>query len=212
MKGASYEEWRKRWPALIVQRRTEDAMVLLQSYYATTASGLPAYSGSQFEAVAVLNPDPYSIGPADFTAVSMLSVDVSAQAAIRLMGRDADEISQLLRRIPTDRDIVEVDSDELATGSAASELWQVLRRGRDGLGRTTTSKLIAAKRPRLLPIWDSFVEEATGLDTSDYWRKFQQVLAADNHAIWNWLTEVRSASPTAPTTIPPFASSMYCCG
>lgn len=202
MLDASYEEWRDRWPALVVQRRTENAKSLLQAYYATTASGLPAYSGSQFETVAALNADPYSIGPADFTAVSMLSVDVPAQAAIRLLGRDADEIVQVLRRIPTNRDILKVDPYELSTGSAASELWRVLRRGRDGLGRTTTSKLIAAKRPSLIPIWDTFVEKATGLDTSDYWRQFQQVLAADDHAIWNWLTKVRDASPAVPTTIP----------
>ncbi|MDR3658450.1 MAG: DUF6308 family protein [Mycobacterium sp.] len=196
-----YEEWRQRWPALIVERCTEEAVPLLQSYYSTSDSGLPAYSGSQFEAMAALNSDPYSIGPADFTAVSMLSVDVPAQSAIRLLGRDADAITELLKQIPIDRDIIDVDSDDLTTESASSKLWQVLRRGRDGLGPTTTSKLIAAKRPRLIPIWDSFVEEATGLDTSDNWCQFQQVLTADGHAIWNWLTEVRDASPAVPATI-----------
>jgi hypothetical protein len=40
------------------------------------------------------------------------------------------------------------------------------------LGPTTTSKLLTAKRPRLLPIWDSFVEQATGMGTIDYWSKF----------------------------------------
>jgi Family of unknown function (DUF6308) len=202
MPTAEYEEWRQRWPALVVQRRDDEAAALLQSYYATIDSGLPAYSGSQFEAIAALNGDPYSIGPADFTAVSMLSVDVPAQAAIRLLGRDADEITATLKLIPVDCDIIDVDADDLATGSAASKLWQLLRRGRDGLGPTTTSKLIAAKRPRLIPIWDSFVHQATGLDTGDYWRQFQQVLIADDHAIWNWLTELRENAVNVPAGIP----------
>ncbi|MGE2738040.1 DUF6308 family protein [Mycolicibacterium vaccae] len=175
---------------------------MLRRYYAIDAAGRPAYSGSQFEAVAALNPDPYSTGPADFVAVSMLSVDVPAQAAIRILDRDAEEITELLHQIPPDVDIIEVDPGELATGAPASSLWSVLRRGKDGIGRTTTSKLIAAKRPRLIPIWDSFVEQATGLDTIDYWRKFQAVLTADDRSIWTWLTEIRSEVPNLPAAVP----------
>lgn len=202
MPAASYAEWRQRWPALIVERRTEEAAELLQRYYATTRLGLPAYSGSQFEVIAALNPDPYSIGPADFIAAAMLSVDIPAQAAIRLLVRDAAEITDLLKQIPADRDIIDIDPDELITGSAASKLWSVLRRGNDGMGRTRTSKLIAAKRPRLVPIWDSFVEKATGLDTADYWRQFQLVLTADDHAVWTWLTDVRDLATNAPARVP----------
>lgn len=194
-------EWHQRWPTVVVNRRTEEAAQLLQRYYATSEAGVPAYSGSQFEAIAAMNTDPYSIGPADFIAASMLSVDIPAQAVIRLLGPDTGEITELLQQIPIDRDIIDVDSEELATGSAASKLWGVLRRGGDGMGRTRTSKLIAAKRPRLIPIWDSFVERATGLDTSDYWRGFQRVLTAEDHAVWTWLTDVRNHAPDVPTGI-----------
>jgi hypothetical protein len=78
----------------------------------------------------------------------------------------------------------------------------VLRRGRDGLGPTTTSKLLAAKRARLLPIWDSFVEHATGLDTIGYWWRFQYVLADDQRFLWDWLRELRSLAPNMPESIP----------
>ena len=201
MPASSRTEWRQHWPSLIVERRTGEAAELLQRYYGTTSKGAPAYSGSQFEAIAALNQDPYSIGPADFIAAAMLSVDIPAQAAIRLLVRDAAEITELLKQIPADRDIIDVDPDELMTGSASSKLWRVLRRGTDGMGRTRTSKLIAAKRPRLIPIWDSFVEKATGLDTSDYWRQFQSVLIADDHAVWTWLTDVREFAPNVPNDV-----------
>jgi hypothetical protein len=72
----------------------------------------------------------------------------------------------------------------------------------DGLGPTTTSKLLAAKRPRLLPIWDSFVEQATGLDTIGYWWKFQYVLADDQRLVSDWLYELRSLAPNMPDSIP----------
>lgn len=201
MPTSSYAEWRQRWPALIVEQRSEEATELLKRYYATTSKGAPAYSGSQFEVIAGLSPDPYSIGPADFIAAAMLSVDIPAQAAIRLLVRDAAEITDLLKQIPADRDIIDVDRDELISGSAASKLWRVLRRGNDGMGRTRTSKLIAAKRPRLIPIWDSFVEKATGLDTADYWREFRSVLIADDRAVWKWLTDVRELAPNVPTGV-----------
>ncbi|MFC7674131.1 DUF6308 family protein [Mycolicibacterium sp. GCM10028919] len=196
-----YTQWRHRWPEAVVQRRTDEAVELLTRYYAVTAAGRPAYSGSRFEAMAALNSDPYSIGPADFTAASMLSVDIPAQAAIRLLSRDASDITALLHRIPVDVDIINIDLDDFVTGGPASLLWQLLRRGNDGMGRTRTSKLIAAKRPRLLPIWDSFVEQATGLDTVNYWRQFQAVLAADDHAIWTWLTQIRSDVPNVPAAV-----------
>jgi hypothetical protein len=201
MTPTNYVEWRQRWPELIVRKETAPAVALLQRYYRANSFGAPDYSGAQFETVAALNPDPHSIGPAEFTAVSMLSVDVPAQAAIRILGRDAQEITDLLQQIPADTDIVDVDPADLAPGSAASGLWDVLRRGGDGLGRTKTSKLIAAKRPRLIPIWDSFVHQATGLDTTDYWRQFQRVLTVDDRAVWNWLTDLRSHAPNMPTNV-----------
>lgn len=201
MTAATYVDWRQRWPAVITQKRTADAAEMLRRYYYVNSRGIPAYSGSQFEAIAAHCSDAYTISAADIVAVSMLSVDVPAQAAIRLLGRDAAEITALLREIPVDSDIVDVEAEELASGSAASRLWDVLRSGRDGLGPTTTSKLIAAKRPRVIPIWDSFVQEATGLDTIDYWRRFQRVLTVDDHAVWNWLTELRREVPSSVSAL-----------
>lgn len=131
----------------------------------------------------------------------MLSVNMPAEAAIRLLGRDATIVSRLLSEIPVDVDIVDVDPSLLDGDSLAGQLWDVLRRGRDGLGPTTTSKLLAAKRPRLLPIWDTFVEKATGLHTVGYWWKFQYVLADDQRFVWDWLQELRALTPAMPETI-----------
>ncbi|SHP27876.1 Uncharacterised protein [Mycobacteroides abscessus subsp. abscessus] len=200
MGSTHYEEWRLRWPKVIVEQRTADAVALLAEYYATDDAGVPEYSGSQFEAIAALNTDPYSIGLADFTAVSMLSVAIPGPAALRILGPDANTITELLRRIPTDCDIIDADPAELTHGAAASRLWEVLRRGHR-MGKTKTSKLIAAKRPRLIPIWDSFVQEATGLDTSDNWRKFRQVLVADDHAVWSWLTDLAQSVPAGVSNL-----------
>lgn len=199
---SSYAEWRSSWPDLIVHTQTEIAVDYLQQYYSVGNDDQPRYTGSRFEAMAALNTEPNMLGPADFLAVSMLSVNVPAEAAIRLLSRDTAIVRRLLSEIPADVDIVDVDPELLGGDSAAGQLWDVLRQSRDGLGPTTTSKLLAAKRPRLLPIWDSFVEQATGLNTVGYWWKFQYVLADDQRRVWDWLEELRSLASNLPETIP----------
>lgn len=202
--SGEYTEWRSRWPRVVTKRDTATAQGLLERYFAIREDGTPCYTGSQFEALARLNPDPNELGPADLVAVSTLSVQIPGRAAIRLLDLShAAHIHRLLSDIPTDVDIVDIEPEALTGDSAASQLWKLLRAGRDGIGRTKTSKLLAAKRPRLLPIWDSFVEEATGLDTSDCWRKFQTVLRADDKAIWHWLTTLKREVSVLPAEVTP---------
>ena len=196
-----YSGWRRSWPDVVVNCDTDGALKSLNDYYAVDDEGLPRYTGARFEAMAAMNTDPDTLGPEDFLAVSMLSVTVPAKAAIRLLDRDAEAIRRLLCQIPDDLDIVDADPRMLESESPAGQLWQVLRRGRDGLGRTTTSKLLAAKRPRLLSIWDSFVQQATGLDTIDYWSKFRFVLDEDERRVWNWLSQLRSVATNVPKTV-----------
>jgi hypothetical protein len=144
MSANSYPEWRQSWPGMIAQTQTDAAVDCLQRYYALDGRGRPRFTGSRFEEMAALNADPNTLGPADFLAVSMLSVNVPAEAAIRLLGRDAALISELLGQLPSDVDIVDVDPQILGGDSPAGRLWDALRQARDGLGPTTTSKLLAA--------------------------------------------------------------------
>ncbi len=200
--SVDYQAWRHTWPTAVTLRDSKIALDLLTRYYSNRADGSPLYTGSRFEEIARLNPDPNVIGPADFVAVSLLSVKVPKKAAIRLLDANVSkEISLLLRQIPLDLDIVDASEDMLTGDCPANKLWRTLRGARDGIGRTTASKLIAAKRPRLIPIWDTFIGEATGLDTADNWRKFQTVLLADDRKLWNWLDHLRAQVPNLPNQV-----------
>lgn len=134
-----------------------------------------AYTGSHFERL--VSADPYSIDARDLLAVSMLGVQVPASAAIRILGPEAPTISRLLRSIPPDVSIDEPGADLLlAEGGPAWRIWDVLR-ALHGLGRTITSKLLAAKRPALIPIHDTHVARALDLEKInawEYWRVFMQ--------------------------------------
>jgi hypothetical protein len=117
------------------------------------------------------------------------------------LGRDSALVSELLREIPVDVDIVEVDQEMLCGESPANRLWDVLRQERDGVGPTRASKLLAAKRPRLLPIWDTFVEQATGMGTLGSWWKVQYVLNDDQRLVWDWLRELRPLASNVPDSV-----------
>lgn len=144
----------------------------LVDYYSLSAAG-PHFSGSRFES---FGENPWNrIVADDLVAVSLLGVDIPAHAALRFLERDAGTISWWLSQVPVDVDLHRSAETDIERGSPGWELWDVLRRGlvdrnRDGLGQVRTSKLLARKRPRLLPVWDRYVKSELGVrGTTDHW-------------------------------------------
>nr|WP_221936634.1 DUF6308 family protein [Skermania sp. ID1734] len=183
---------------MIANRRTDEACSLFESYFSKDSQGAPLFTGSVFERLEDDRKCPNEFTTSDFVAVSMLSVNVPAQAAIRLLGRDRDECSQLFAEIPMGVELADADDALIGPDSAAAQLWKLLRfRGRSarkgaGLGQTTTSKLLARKRPHLLPVWDSVVIGVTGQPHKGSWHWLRDQLRADDRALAHW---VRNAAP-----------------
>ncbi|WP_129336311.1 DUF6308 family protein [Cellulomonas endophytica] len=112
----------------------------------------------------------------DLVAVSMLSVEVSARAAIALLEARQDAFASLLAQIPWDVDLVVAPDALIEDPSPAARLWRTLR-AEHGLGPVTTSKLLARKRPRLIPVWDSVVGSVLGMsDSKGHWRGVRDLL------------------------------------
>ncbi|GAA2173545.1 hypothetical protein GCM10009784_08280 [Arthrobacter parietis] len=121
----------------------------------------------------------------DFVAVSMLSVFVPAEAAAGLQDK-ANEIRGLLAALPGGLDFTDLNRSgfdrHLGPDSAAQKLWDVLRSHGDswGIGPTTASKLMARKRPALIPIYDSEVGPQMGLQNSALqWEKWFRTFQDD---------------------------------
>ena len=161
------------------------AIRALRSYYATGHH----YTGSAFDSIiARTRRDRFSSD--DVLAVSMLSVTVPPRAALHLL--DNADVENLLAEIPTDASIWK--QPELLDRS--SPAWQLSALVSDlrGVGETITSKLLAAKRPELVPVFDRHVSAALGLPRSR-WGFWQQVAGADaDHAL---LKSIRSARDEA---------------
>jgi hypothetical protein len=174
----------------------DDAGAAVKAYFSTTGDG---YTGSQFELVADTE-QPDEITARDMVAVTMLSVSVPARPARWLLSDEGRaEVGALLTRVPNDVDIWAPEAEALlAQDRPLWHLWDLLgsvswpeRRSGNGLGRTTRSKLLAAKRPRLVPVYDGVVAKV--LQTDHIWRDFREMLLDEELR-----KRIEAVTPAAP--------------
>ena len=90
----------------------------------------------------------------DLLAVTLLDVRWTPPAVRRLLCDQADEVSKLLVDVDNKTEIWAPDSGNQL--DAAEPLWELLYRLPE-VRDTRASKLLARKRPRLIPITDSII-------------------------------------------------------
>ena len=115
--------------------------------------------------------DPYRFTLTDVAALAVLDVNIPSWSIEALL-TDV-EFGRLLRELPLNLGLAQSDSKDV---EPAEEMWQRLR-SLKGIGRTKTSKLLARKRPHLIPVYDRVVDRALGLRSSpDGWSYFRTQL------------------------------------
>ena len=115
----------------------------------------------------------------DLAAIGALSVDLPAQTARELIEDHDGVLRQLLMECELwtttyGADISHPDLSDawLNKESCFRRLWdELVKRERIGLGTVKASKLMAAKYPGLVPIFDSQVSWLLGLTMNDPWWK-----------------------------------------
>lgn len=168
----------------------EEAVRFINRYFELQPNGRPLFTGSRFETFAGGGlSDANRITASDLIAVSMLGVDVPAQASIGIMGDLSEKIERLLYRLPVDAKFEDMQKSEfdklLGSGSPGDELWYLLRQDGDrwDVGQTTASKILARKRPNLIPIYDSVIAGETGMRDSRYqWERWFDAFHGDDDA------------------------------
>lgn len=117
---------------------------------------------------------PNSITEADLLAVSLLDVPFPPTAVRRLLGDDTliTAMNRLLKKVPTNADLWDV---ERAVLEAADQAWAELVK-LPGVGPVRAGKLLARKRPRVVPIWDDVVAAAVGEMRGDWWSVLKRCL------------------------------------
>jgi len=165
--------------------------------------GPNTFTGSRFELLADLQ-HPNVITARDIVAVSSLSVEVPAPVSIWLLSDEGSvRTNHLLEQVPTDIDIWDPAAVELLVkGGPLWDLWDELSCASwpaatqsNHMGPTTISKLIAAKRPRLVPVWDSVITKVLG--TADgSWEAMRLALTDDALR-----ARIESATQSAPSHV-----------
>lgn len=155
------------------------------------------YTGARFESLGGGGDRPEVanvITAEDIVSLSMLSIRVYGFAARRLLEDHEliEEVRGYLAEIPTDVDMVDADPALLAPGSSADLLWSRLRKLHQ-FGQTTTSKLMARKRPRLIPVYDSVIRPAFRMSSSGaQWTFWQEALTACDRSLHEHLLSLRT--------------------
>jgi len=143
----------------------DDRAVLdLETYFALgspTASG-SRFTGGRFERLGgggghAQTKDRFVAD--DLIAVTLLSVQVPPPIAIQILEGDLGrDLSAQLRLISTDIAIGAEGADRLLdNGGPANKAWGLLK-ACDGVGWVTAGKLLARKRPKLIPVYDHVVQ------------------------------------------------------
>ena len=182
--------------------RRDEAVAALVDYF-------ERYTGSWFERLAD-NDYPNVITERDILAVSTLNVDIPASTTIWLLNDGAPQVTDLLSLIPANQAIWDPEAD-LTESGPAWKLWNVLRENKwpnDGgathISTTKISKLLAVKRPNLIPVEDKYIRNAVfgGVEPANYWEPWKRLhCSEDGAALRSVASEVRTESKV-PETLP----------
>jgi|SRR5699024_273703 len=132
----------------------------------------------------------------DLLACSLLSIPIGGDVAVTLLKTLPSKFDWLLARIPDGRRFVEYGDDDEALpfdSGAVDERYRELVRLR-GIGETTATKLLARKRPHLVPIVDSEVTRVIFGGGRQHWAPLHAALTADGCARWKRLEYLRSVA------------------
>lgn len=182
------------------------AVDLLQAYLEQDDAGRYCYSGAAFDCYAPQQSAPNKITNDDLVALAMLGIRVTGHEALWLTRYHSEQITKLLTVIPLGSRIEAATSRELlAPGQAAWKLWFLLCDIRDHtkskrLGPVAAGKLLACKRPNLIPIGDKrtarvFNRPNPGTDAK-WWEAVRTAAQdpaplADGQSLWDYLTSMR---------------------
>lgn len=199
-------------PKILSEDHVDEAAERINYYYTElTIKGRKLYSGSLFDEFAPEQNPEGTFTEADFLSTGLLSVHVPGEAISKFFTDTelAKELEHHLRQLPANIDLGDLNKSafDRLLGSKDSPgfmLWDLIRgnrihrkTGHDyvGMGATLTSKLLARKRPRLIPIWDSKVKEQLQLPHSGrHWEGMWHALTDDEGELTDRLTEIREKS------------------
>jgi hypothetical protein len=168
--------------SIVRGERRDDSVRAIRRYFErpSTRNGQIGFTGRRFERFEGGGDRPEIrdvIAPADVLAVTLLGVEHGVgRVSIAIIEDKHNEITDLLSRIPVTA-LHEVAYDVISPDSAAWRLWALLCTAGGEHRSVTACKLLARKRPALLPVFDAVVAAQLG-KPRDIWRCY-----------WTWFND-----------------------
>jgi hypothetical protein len=147
---------------------------------------------------ALIDLHPYEIRGADLIAVACLSVDIPGVTMAHILNDLKLPISEHLAQLP--RTVCLWDDEAaplIAENGPANALWNLVE-NEHGIGWVIANKLLAQKRPLLLPVYDSVVKAALQPDELLFWQPLRETLRADDGVRLTRLRALRAAAGLNP--------------
>jgi hypothetical protein len=137
----------------------------------------------------------------DIVAVALLSVDIPPKAILTILESKRKGLSKRLRGgvngdppgVPVNTNLWEADESMVEVGSPADLLWHDLNKI-PGIGWVTAGKLLARKRPQLIPVFDRVIRACLMPTDSDTWWVSLREALRDDPEIVTRLGYLKSAA------------------
>jgi hypothetical protein len=181
-----------RLEKLLAPAGADRAAGLLREYFTPRPAGM--FTGAHFERLGGGGDRPAiadEFTAEDLLAVSMLSVRVVGDAALEILEIRRRKLREWLRRVPTDVAFADMTTAELGETWPVRHLYSELTSIPD-IGETTATKLLARKRPHLVPILDSVVASELSIARGNFWLPLHAWLVTDDRAHHKHLESLRS--------------------
>jgi hypothetical protein len=170
------------------------AACLVKRYLSTDAAGRARYSGAYFERIGGGGDRPEiadQFTAEDLLAVTMLSVRIEGYHALEILCHQARELNDLLAQIPTGIALQDPGAEALiAEGGPARRLWDAIcdiepRPESNRIGPVAAGKLLARKRPDLLPVYDSRIKKVLKRPRTDnrWWHDLRDELVSNQNLV-----------------------------
>jgi hypothetical protein len=199
--GGGFRQRLRRELGLGVEHEAGDADPVERAAAVVRTYGADGYTGAAFDTYSTN--DPGAITSDDLIALTMLSIHIRQQStsslrpsSILALDSVSDRITEALRQVPADRELHTLTESEfqrwLGPGSPGDQLYWLLRK-QASIPRVAVYKLLARKRPSLMPIRDTVVERALGHKADPWWRPWWETLAGDPEVV-SHLGDIRRRS------------------
>lgn len=179
-------------PNALATTNTTVAVDSLRCYYGTGSHDHRPYEGAWFDTwdssrVRAASVNRFTAD--DVVAVGFLSVTVPPRAVMALLDTRVADFTAMLEDLGPDRDLV-TETEKWDDGWVG---WSIQSRltALPGVGPTIATKLMARKRPRLRPIYDSKISAVIG--SKNVWEPLRARLQEDDD-LHRRLLELREAA------------------